>query len=86
MPQNTIISTSKKAAPLISQFILQKRKIIHRSKTQLRKKALMKIVMQATTQQCAQMHTMRANKPAVNLASGAAQEFLLKNRTIKFLF
>jgi len=86
MPQNTVISTSKKSAPLISQLILQKLKIIHRSKTELRKKALMKIVMQATAQQCARKHTMSAYKPAVNLASGAAQEFLVKNRTIKFLF
>ena len=72
---------ARKAAPLISQFLWQKLKKIHRSKTRLQIKTLMKIGMQETKEQWDQKHILSAYKPAVNLAFGTAQE---KNRQANF--
>ena len=72
---------ARKAAPLISQFLWQKFKKIHRSKTRLKIKTLMKIVMQETKEQWDQNHILSTYKPAVNLAFGTANE---KNRQANF--
>ena len=80
-PKIRSFQQAKKAAPLISQFLWQKLKEIHRSKTLFQIETRIKMVMQATKQQRVQKYIMSACKPAVNLAFGAAQE---KNRQVNF--
>ena len=70
-PQNAVIYTSAKSAPIITQFFVQKQMQNHRTKSKLEKKIFSEKAMPETAQACTQKRIIEVCKPRANLANGS---------------
>ena len=85
-PQNAVIYTSAKSAPIITQFFVQKQMQNHRTKSKLEKKIFSEKAMPETAQACTQKRIIEVCKPRANLANGSWHPKNQKKKLIaKFL-
>ena len=85
-PQNAVIYTSAKSAPIITQFFVQKQMQNHRTKSKLEKKIFSEKAMPETAQACTEKRIIEVCKPRANLANGSWHPKNQKKKLIaKFL-